>query len=106
FRNQRWIVLRVKFTERVVVGKGLRKRNWHQVQARVCWDSGKEIDRLSDHADQRGNLIRSELLQCTLLVDENRLDLHAEPLEHDRAGQTRPASRRPEVNFLAAQILD
>src|SRR5262249_61807754 len=51
-----------ELAERVVVGERLRKRDRHEVQARVRRDFGKEIDRPSDHPHQSSKLAALELL--------------------------------------------
>ena len=39
------------------------------------------------------------------LIDHHLLHVDAEPLEHDGAGQARPGAGGPEIDLLAAQVL-
>src|SRR5262249_11843303 len=104
FRNQRRIFLIRKLTNRIVIGKGLRKRNWHEAQTRIGGDLRKKVDRLSDHPHERGKFARLQLLQGGGVVVQYLLDLDAEPLKDNRAGEARSASRRPEITPLAPQV--
>src|SRR5207237_3062735 len=49
---------------------------------------------------------RLQLLQGGGIVIQHLLDFDSESLKHNRAGETRSASCRPETHLLAAQVLD
>src|SRR5262249_2186593 len=106
FRNERRIVFRLELTQGVVVCERFRERDWDEVKAGVRWDSGEEVDWLSDDAHQCRNFAGLQLLQCARLVDQDLLDLDAEALEGDRPCQTRTASCRAKVDFLTTQIFE
>src|SRR4051812_6077253 len=106
FRNERWVVFRLELTHRVVIGKGFRVRNRDEVETGVWWDSGEEIDRLSDDAHKCLDFTTSQLLQSALLVDQDLIDLNAETLEYDRSCQTGSASRRAKIDSFPAQIFE
>src|ERR1700716_3246162 len=95
-----------ELTQRVVVGARLRERDRYEVQSRIRRHLRKKLDRPSDHADQRRELARFELLQRGGIVGENLLDLDAQALEDDGPGQARCASRRPEADLLALEVLE
>src|SRR5260221_12115867 len=106
FGNEGRIIFRLELTEGVVVCERFRERDRDEVKPGVRWNSGEEVDGLSDDAHQCRNVAGWQLLQCALLVDQALLDLHAETLEDNRPCQPRSASRRPEVDLLAAQIFE
>src|SRR5262245_42113644 len=106
FRNQGRILLIRKLTNRIVIGEDRRKRNRQEVQTRIGGDLRKKVNRLSDHADERGKFTRLQLLQGGGVVIQYLLDLDAEPLKDNRAGEARSTSCWPEIHLLAAQVLD
>ena len=57
-------------------------------------------------SDKPTSLAALELLQRRGIVIKHLLDLHAQPLKHDRSGQARGAARRSEAHLLPAQIFD
>src|SRR5262249_38668230 len=104
--NKRRIVLRLKLTQRVVVCKRFRERNRDEMKTGVRWDSGKEVNWLSDDAHQCRNFAALQLLQSALLVDQNLIDLYADTLKYNCSWQTGSASRWPKINLPAAQIFE
>src|SRR5262249_32666257 len=100
FRNQRRIFFVRKLTDRIVIGKGLRKRNWHKAQTRIRGNLRKKVDRLSDHPHERGKFARLQFLQGGGVIIQYLLDLDAEPLKDNRAGEARSASAGPKFTFL------
>src|SRR5262249_57230102 len=86
--NKRRIVLRLKLTQRVVVCKRFRERNRDEMKTGVRWDSGKEVNWLSDDAHQCRNFAALQLLERALLVDQNLIDLYAETLKYNCSCQT------------------
>src|SRR3982074_3855165 len=73
FRNQGRIFFVRKLTKGVVVGERFRKRNRHEVQSRIRGYLRKKVDRLSNHADERGKFTRLELLQRSGIVIQHLL---------------------------------
>src|SRR5262245_46423347 len=106
FGDQRRIIFRFELAHRVIVSKNLRERDRNEVKARVWRDAAEELDRFADDAHQRRNFAGLQLLQPALLINQDLLDLDAKALENDRPGQAGTASRRPEIDLFAAQVLD
>ncbi len=84
----------------------MRERDVHQMQARIRRDLREKVDGFRNDAGDGIDLARLQLLQRRRLVDQDLIDLDAEPLEHDGAGEARAGAGRAEINLLAAQILE
>src|SRR5262249_42943489 len=106
FGDQRGIIFRFELAQRVIVGKHLRERDRNEVKARVWRDAVEELDWFGDDAHQRRNFAGLQLLQPALLIDQDLLDVDPKALENDRPGQAGSASRWPEIDLFAAQVLD
>src|SRR5262245_36986922 len=69
FCNERRVIFRLELTHGVVVGKGFRVRNRHEVKTGVRRDSGEEVNGLSDNTHQCRNFPAAQFLQSALLVN-------------------------------------
>jgi hypothetical protein len=87
FRDQVRILGFGELADRVIVGQRFRVWDWYQVHVGVGRKLGKEIDRPSDHPDQRGDLAFSQHLQRPRIVVQGLLHLDARALEDNRPGQ-------------------
>src|SRR5215472_6770258 len=99
------VVLLGEFAKRVQILERLGERDIHQMQSRAYGNLAEEIDRLGDHPRNRVDLAGLQFLQRSRLIDHDLLDIDAEPLEHDGAGEARAGASRTEIDLLAAQIL-
>src|SRR4029077_18740850 len=106
FGDQRRIIFRFELAHGVIVGKHLRERDRNEVKTRVWRDAAEEVDWFADDAHQRRNFAGLPLPQPALLIDQDLLDIDAKALEYDRPSQAGAASRRPEIDLFAAQVLD
>ena len=68
-----------------VVVVELVERHGQELEAGVVLELGEQVVRLAAVVDEAGDLARLHLLERDGVVDEDRLDLDAEPLEQDRA---------------------
>src|SRR5262249_56335633 len=91
-RNRRRIFFARQLTDRIVIGKGLRKWNRHKVKSRIGGDLWEKIDRFSDHTDKCGEITRLELFQGGGVVKQDLLHLATQPPKNNPSPHARSAS--------------